>query len=167
MRETWVRSLCREDPLEKEMATHSNILAWRIPWMEESSRLQSMGLQRVRHNWVTSLSLSWCACACVCVCVCVFSHSVVSDSLWAHAPQPANLLCLWNFPGKNTRVGCHFLLQGIFPTQGLNPHLFSLLHWQADSLPLCPLGSSPTSIGYLLAIVRCIEPHGGRQEGDW
>ena len=43
MRETWVRSLDREEPLEKEMATFSSILAWKIPWMEESGRLQSMG----------------------------------------------------------------------------------------------------------------------------
>ena len=48
--ETRVRSLCWEDPLEKEMATHSCILAWRLPWMEEPSRLQSMGLQRVGQN---------------------------------------------------------------------------------------------------------------------
>ena len=47
MRETWVRSLGWEDPLEKEMATHSSILAWKIPWTEEPGRLQSMGLQRV------------------------------------------------------------------------------------------------------------------------
>ena len=45
MRETWVRSLGREDPLEKEMATHSSILAWRIPWTEEPGGLQSMGSQ--------------------------------------------------------------------------------------------------------------------------
>ena len=50
MRETWVRSLGQEDPLEKEMATHSSILAWRIPWTEEPGRLQSMGCQRVRHD---------------------------------------------------------------------------------------------------------------------
>ena len=50
MWETWVRSLGWEDPLEKEMATHSSTLAWKIPWMEEPSRLQSMGLQRVRHD---------------------------------------------------------------------------------------------------------------------
>ena len=50
MRETWVQSLGREDPLEKEMATHSSILAWKIPWMEEPGRLQSMGWQRVGHN---------------------------------------------------------------------------------------------------------------------
>ena len=58
MRETWVQSLGREDPLEKEMATHSVIPAWKIPWMVEPGRLQSMGLQRVGHNWATSLSLS-------------------------------------------------------------------------------------------------------------
>ena len=45
MQETWVRSLSWEDPLEKGMATHSSILAWRIPWTEESGELQSMGLQ--------------------------------------------------------------------------------------------------------------------------
>ena len=48
--ETWVWSLGREDPLEKEMATHSRILAWRIPWTEELGGLQCMGSQRVRHN---------------------------------------------------------------------------------------------------------------------
>ena len=62
-RETWVLSLGQEAPLEKEMATHSSILAWRIPWTEEPGRLQSMGLQRVGHNWVTSLTCPlspWC-----------------------------------------------------------------------------------------------------------
>ena len=48
---TWVRSLGPEDPLEEGMATHSGILAWRIPWMEEPGRLQSTGSQRVGHNW--------------------------------------------------------------------------------------------------------------------
>ena len=51
------------------------------------------------------------------------SHSAMSDSLQAHGLQPATLLCPWNSPGKNTGMGCHFLLQGIFPTQGLNPGL--------------------------------------------
>ena len=53
MWETWVQSLGREDPLEKGMATHSSILAWRIPWTEEPGGLQSMGSQRVREDWVT------------------------------------------------------------------------------------------------------------------
>ena len=48
--ETWVRSLGGEDPLEKGVATHSSILAWRVPWTEEPAGLQSMKLQRVRHN---------------------------------------------------------------------------------------------------------------------
>ena len=50
MQETQVRSLGREDPLEMEMATHSSILAWRIPWIEEPGGLQPMGSQRVRHD---------------------------------------------------------------------------------------------------------------------
>ena len=50
VRETWVRSLDREDPLEKEMATHSSILAWRIPWTEEPGGLQSTGSQRVGRD---------------------------------------------------------------------------------------------------------------------
>ena len=50
VRETRVQSLGREDLLEKEMATHSSIYVWKVPWMEEPSRLQSMGLQRVKHN---------------------------------------------------------------------------------------------------------------------
>ena len=48
--ETWVQSLGREDPLEKEMATHSSIYAWKIPWIEEPGGLQSMGSQRVGHD---------------------------------------------------------------------------------------------------------------------
>ena len=56
--ETRVRSLDREDLLEKEMTTHSSIHAWKIPWTEEPCRLQSMGSQRVGHDWATSLSLS-------------------------------------------------------------------------------------------------------------
>ena len=54
MWENWVQPLGREDPLEKEMATHSSILAWRIPWTEEPGGLQSMGSQRVRHDWLTN-----------------------------------------------------------------------------------------------------------------
>ena len=69
---------------------------------------------------------------------CMLNHSVMSDSLQHHGLQPSRLLCPWDFPGKNTGVGCHFLLQGIFPTQGSN---LCLLRWQEDSLPLSHLGS--------------------------
>ena len=57
MWETWVQFLVWEDLLEKEMATHSSILAWRIPWTEKPGRVQCIGLQRVGHDWATSLSL--------------------------------------------------------------------------------------------------------------
>ena len=50
MQKTWVQFLGQEDPLEKEMATDSSMLAWEIPWTEDPARVQSMGLQRVRHN---------------------------------------------------------------------------------------------------------------------
>ena len=80
--------------------------------------------------------VSWCVC--VCVCVCVLS---LSNFLWPHGLQPTSLLCSWDFPGKNTGVGCHFLLQRIFPVQGSNLFLLYLLHWQVDSLPLSHLGS--------------------------
>ena len=53
MQDMWVQSLGQEDPLEKEMATHSNILAWEIPWTEKSDKLWSMRCQRVRHNLAT------------------------------------------------------------------------------------------------------------------
>ena len=56
IQETRVGSLGGEDPLEKEMATHSSVLAWRIPWTETPGRLQSTGSQRVGHDWATSLS---------------------------------------------------------------------------------------------------------------
>ena len=54
MQETWVRSLDREDPVKKEMATHSSVLLWRILWTEEPGELQSMGSQRVRYDWVNN-----------------------------------------------------------------------------------------------------------------
>ena len=64
MQETQVRSLGQEDPLEKGMATHSSILAWKIPWTEEPYGLQSMGLQGVGHDRVTEYTtlFSWATC---------------------------------------------------------------------------------------------------------
>ena len=59
MWEAWVRSLGQEDPLEKEMATHSSTLAWKILWMEEPGRLQSMGSQRIRHDLATKGLPRW------------------------------------------------------------------------------------------------------------
>ena len=72
----------------------------------------------------------------------MLSHSVVSHSLRPHGLWPDGLFCLWDFQGKNTGVGCHFLFQRIFPIQGSNPSLLSFPHWQMDSLPQSHLGST-------------------------
>ena len=69
-------------------------------------------------------------CVCVCVCVCVI-HSVMSNSLQVYGLQPSRLLCPWDSLGKNTGVGCHSLLQGIFLTQGQNlglSHCWQILY---------------------------------------
>ena len=84
----------------------------------------------------------------VCACVC----SVMSASVRPHELQPARLLCSWDSPGKNTGVGCRFLIQGFFPTQGSNSHLFCLLHFgQTNSLPLCHLGN-PMKLKYAYSL---------------
>ena len=90
MEEIWVQSLGWEDPLEKGMATHFSILAWRNPWAEEPGGLQSMGLQRIRGNWVTNTFRR----------LLLFSCYVVSDSLQPHGLQHARLLC----PSLSPRV---------------------------------------------------------------
>ena len=72
------------------------------------------------------------------------SYSALSDSLWPHGLYPASLLCPWNSPGKNTSVGSHSLLQGLFPTQGSNP---GLLHCRKVLYHLSHQGSHP-GIGF-------------------
>ena len=134
MQKTWVQSLGQEDPLEGEMATHSGILAWIIPWTEKPGSLYSPWGRRELDT--TNIHRHWKKDGCTLSC------SVMSDSLW---PQGlgTRLLYPWDFPGKNTRVGCRFILQGIFLTQGSNLHL---LYWQTDSLPLSHLGSPERTV---------------------
>ena len=60
---------------------------------------------------------------CVCVCVCCLVAKLCPTLLLLHGLWPRQVLCPWNFPGKNTGLGCKFLLQGIFPSRGSNPHL--------------------------------------------
>ena len=86
------------------------------------------------------------------MCVC----SVASDSLWPCGPQPTRLLCPWDIPGKNAGVGCHFLLQGIFPTQGSNPQLLCLLYWHVCSLPLSPVGSPDFAVQFSSVAQSCL-----------
>ena len=78
---------------------------------------------------------------CLWVYVFVCGWSVMSDFLQPHGLYHSRLLCPWDFPCKNTEMGWHFFFQSIFPTKELNLLLFHLLHWKADSLPLCHLGS--------------------------
>ena len=72
MQKTLLQSLGQEDPLEKEMANHSSILAWRIPWTEEPGGLQSMGSQRVRHDWVCT------AAACITYMLAITKKEILS-----------------------------------------------------------------------------------------
>ena len=70
----------------------------------------------------------------------------MSNASQLYGPKLTRLLCPWNFPGKNTGMGCHFLLQGIFPIQGSNPSLLCLLHWQVGSLPTVPPGKPKVTL---------------------
>ena len=94
------------------------------------SVLPTQGINPRKFSFINSFKLF-----CLSVCVCAQSDPTLCD------PMDSKLLCPWKFPGENTGVSCHFPLQGIFLTQGLNPCLLSLLHWQVDSLPLYYLGS--------------------------
>ena len=76
---------------------------------------------------------AWCS-------ACTLSHFICVWLCNSMDCSPFNLLCPWDSPGKNTRVGCHAFLQGIFLTQGSNPRLLCLQPWQAGSLPLAPPG---------------------------
>ena len=83
-----------------------------------------------------------CKVLCVCVCVCVCTQSLSHIGLFVTLQTVVHQAPLsMEFSSKNTGEGCHFLMQGIFLTQGLNPCLSCLLCWQADSLPLSQLGS--------------------------
>jgi len=108
--------------------THSSI----PPLRSTQGPLCVRDRQSVNHSLLTG---AWTALQCcqflLCSKVnqlCMPACSVVSSSLWPCGLQPARLLCPWDSPGRNTGAGCHALLQGIFPTQGLNPRLLHLLH---------------------------------------
>ena len=125
---SWVLSLGREHTLEKEMATHSSILAGRFPWMEERGRLQSTGSQRVGHNWATSLSLSCISHLYPLICSGIlrllpylqfssvqFSCSVMSDSLQPHELQHTRPPCLSPTPGDHSLMS----IESVMPSSHL------------------------------------------------
>ena len=138
MQQSGVWSLGRENPLEKEKATHSSILAWRIPWTKEPGGLQSIRLQRVRHNWATNTlglvcrySESVCVCVCVCVCVyphactCVWTsmHKCTACMLWMNmGRRKQGILRAWKRGLTYTQIFAwwikHFYIEKINPTIG-------------------------------------------------
>ena len=96
MQETWIQSLGWEDPQGNGMATHSSILSWGIPWTEEPGGLQSIGLQRVGHDWVTNtnfytLRLNMLTCMKCIYRECSENRSAMSDSLRPHGLYSARL----------------------------------------------------------------------------
>ena len=95
MRDTWVWSLAWEDPLEEGMATHSSILAWRIPLTEEPGRLQSMGSQKVRHVWVTKHA--WTAT------VLKLFREVQGPTALLKLTKPSSL-CAWEIETQGDRI---------------------------------------------------------------
>ena len=142
MRETWVWSLDQEDPLEKEMATHSSILAWRIPWTEEPGGLQSTGSRNVRHDWATSLSLS------LLLCRWGVLHRVlqVVDWCWSCIQMVPFVwvLTIWYTLGLVFWLSS--VLQSVFPLQSLRAWSLSK-HQPRSNLPR---GISPEMKGLLL-----------------
>ena len=98
-------------------------------------------------------------------CPCMLSCLVVPDSRQPHGLWPARLLCPWDSPGKNTGVGCHFILEGFFSTQGSNWHLLHFLHWQVGSFTTEPPGNTTLTETFIPGyIIRgCKAPSGKRE----
>ena len=125
MPEPRVRSLGWEDPLKEEMATHSSILAWKIPWMEEPGSLQSMGPQRVGHAWATSLSFNL-----IFIHIFYFTYSPDMDQLywnttfilWTHPTLPLCDATKMLVPPDLASVLWMFLVWGACPLWGAALH---------------------------------------------
>ena len=141
--ETWVQSLGGEDPLEKGVATHSSVLAWRIPCTEEPGVLPSIALQRVRHDWsyLAGKPSSSLYTHCKLLAFKWHTHSTVTVLKWkvkVLVTQSCGTLCdpmdrsPWNSPDRNTKMAHYALLQRIFLAQGLNPGLLHCRH-----IPYC------------------------------
>ena len=113
-----------------------------IPWGSRTLGFQCQGprFSLYQGTKVSKATSSSCSC------------SVVSDSLRPRGLSPTRLLCPWGSPGKSTGVGCHFLLQGNFPTQGSNSSLLRLLHWQASSHISWPKTKIRKTLSYHLTL---------------
>ena len=133
--ETHVWSLSQEDPLEKEMASHSSILAWKIPWTEEPGRLQSMGLQRVRHDWVTHFHFLFSSLS-------LFNEYIFS---WTYPPYLLTLVPLFllsfcfTLPKKKTFFSKLLVWLSVMCFQLLSPpsHCFTFKIINLSCLEIC------------------------------
>ena len=120
-------------------------------WTHLRGSFLSLGYRKVlRGIYFRSLETVWFGCVCVCLCVCVcVNRSLGAGSLdtelwstlfWAHGLKPTRAFCPWDFPGKNTGVGYHLFLHGLFPTQGSNSshllHRWILYHWATWAAPI-------------------------------
>ena len=124
------------------------IAGWSTSWLSPSCQARKMSGGQASGTALLGFSLEWASPGGTEVTACMpVVALVVSESLRPHGLQPARLACPWDSPGKNTAVGCHALLQGIFLTQGSNPHLLCLLRGRVGSYHECHLGSRR----YLLA----------------
>ena len=103
--ETWVRSLGQEDPLKKGMATHSSILAWRIPWTEEHCGLPSMGSQRIGHDWATSTFTFWKRTTCCQILECPMRQT---SHHWPKSNK-LNLIVWWGHVLVKATSSHHFI----------------------------------------------------------
>ena len=114
----------------------------RVYWSILNSVLKLLPMQlKLRGLSLYTLISVFTMALCCCCSVAKYSLTLLQP----HDLQPARLLCPLHFPGKNTGVGCHFLLKGIFLTQKSNPHL---LHWQADSLLLSHQRNPPLKVQF-------------------
>ena len=138
MRETWVQFLGQEDLLEKEMAAHSSTLTWRIPWTEEPRGLQSMGWQRVGHDWVTSLKHSMLnsvspthipSFSCLSPFILIFWIYIACISIWHHIYV---LLASWK--QRSDFLFCPFFAHCLEQCLTQSKHL-TIYEWRATLLP--------------------------------
>ena len=106
--------------------------------------LQHFSIWILNFQW-----LRWSMHACMLSC---FSRVW----LFVTMDQPTRLLCLWDSPGKNTGVGCHAILQRIFPTQGSTPRLLGLLYWQVSSSPVTPPRKPKVKYTHIKMIKLCL-----------
>ena len=110
---------------------------WKYPWVNSAWELLELSLWEVK---ILSKGRSLLLAESSSLHACMLSRFRCVQLFVPHRLYPTRLFCPWDSPGKNTGVGCHALLQGIFLTQGSNPRLLCLLLWQAGSLPLAPPG---------------------------